>query len=139
MPHYYTLGKIPHKRHVQFRKPDGGLYSEQLFSTEGFSDDYSLLYHCHPPTQIIKAEPQVEAAPVVPRSKMGVGTGYTVQLGVFSNYDNAKSLQQKLAAAGIQAHLETRVQLGPFKDKQEADEAYRKIKQMGLPAVLVGQ
>ena len=57
MPHYYTLGKIPHKRHVQFRKPDGGLYSEQLFSTEGFSDDYSLLYHCHPPTQIIKAEP----------------------------------------------------------------------------------
>lgn len=83
--------------------------------------------------------PQVDSAPVVPRNKMGASSGYTVQLGVFSNYDNAKSLQQKLAAAGIQAHLETRVQLGPFKDKQEADEAYRKIKQMGLPAVLVGQ
>lgn len=83
--------------------------------------------------------PQVDSAPVVPRSKMGASSGYTVQLGVFSNYDNAKALQQKLAAAGIQAHMETRVQLGPFKDKQEADEAYRKIKQMGLPAVLVGQ
>lgn len=83
--------------------------------------------------------PQVESAPAVPRSKMGANGGYTVQLGVFSNYDNAKALQQKLAAAGIQAHLETRVHLGPFKDKQEADEAYRKIKQMGLPAVLVGQ
>lgn len=83
--------------------------------------------------------PQVEAAPVVPRSKMGVGTGYTVQLGVFSNYDNAKALAQRLEANGIKAHLETRVQLGPFKDKQEAEEAYRKIKQMGLPAVLVGQ
>ena len=54
MPHYYKLGSIPHKRHVQFRKPDGNLYAEQLFSTEGFSVDYSLLYHCYPPTQIIK-------------------------------------------------------------------------------------
>ncbi len=53
MPHYHQLGKIPHKRHTQFRKPDGGLYSEQLFSTEGFSNDYALLYHCHPPTQIV--------------------------------------------------------------------------------------
>ena len=44
MPHYYKLGNIPHKRHTQFRKPDGTLYSEQLFSTEGFSDDYALLY-----------------------------------------------------------------------------------------------
>lgn len=65
--------------------------------------------------------------------------GYTVQLGVFANYANAQALQQRLAANGIQAHLETRVQLGPFKDKQEAEEAYKKIKQLGLPAVLVGQ
>lgn len=70
MPHYYTLGSIPHKRHTQFRKPDGELYSEQLFSTEGFSDDYSLLYHCHPPTQIIKTEPQVDVSPVIAEEKM---------------------------------------------------------------------
>lgn len=70
MPHYYKLGNIPHKRHVQFRKPDGGLYSEQLFSTEGFSDDYALLYHCHPPTQIIKTEPQVDVSPQVAEEKM---------------------------------------------------------------------
>jgi homogentisate 1,2-dioxygenase len=70
MSHYFTLGKIPHKRHTQFRKPDGGLYSEQLFSTEGFSDDYSLLYHCHPPTQIIKTEPQVDVNPQVAEEKM---------------------------------------------------------------------
>ena len=70
MPHYYTLGKIPHKRHTQFRKPDGKLYAEQLFSTEGFSDDYSLLYHCHPPTQIIKAEPQVDVSPTIAEEKM---------------------------------------------------------------------
>ncbi|MBE0647415.1 MAG: homogentisate 1,2-dioxygenase [Bacteroidales bacterium] len=52
MPHYQTLGQIPRKRHVVFRKPDGGLYAEQLVSTEGFSDTYSLVYHCHPPTMV---------------------------------------------------------------------------------------
>src|SRR3989304_2533040 len=25
MPYYYRLGELPHKRHVQFRKPAGGL------------------------------------------------------------------------------------------------------------------
>jgi homogentisate 1,2-dioxygenase len=63
MPHYYSLGKIPHKRHTQFRKPDGGLYSEQLFSTEGFSSNYSLLYHIYPPTQIIRTEEPVDVKP----------------------------------------------------------------------------
>jgi len=52
--HYHALGKIPPKRHTQFRKPDGTLYHEQLFSTEGFSDLYSLMYHCHAPTQILQ-------------------------------------------------------------------------------------
>jgi homogentisate 1,2-dioxygenase len=61
--HYYALGKIPSKRHVQFRKPDGSLYSEQLFSTEGFSDMASLLYHCHPPTQIVQVGDPYSVAP----------------------------------------------------------------------------
>jgi homogentisate 1,2-dioxygenase len=63
MPYYYSLGQIPHKRHTQFRKTDGSLYSEQLFSTEGFSSDSSLLYHHHPPTQIIKTEDAKQVAP----------------------------------------------------------------------------
>src|SRR5215213_604247 len=70
MPYYHTLGSIPHKRHTQFRKPDGGLYSEQLFSTEGFSNDYSLLYHINPPTQIIHTEDAVNVQPVVAEEKM---------------------------------------------------------------------
>ena len=63
MPHYYSLGSIPHKRHTQFRKPDGGLFAEQLFSTEGFSSNYSLLYHVHPPTRIIRTEEPVDISP----------------------------------------------------------------------------
>ena len=70
MAYYYKLGTIPHKRHTQFRKPDGGLYSEQLFSTEGFSNDSSLLYHVHPPTQIIKTEQPVNVAPQIAEEKM---------------------------------------------------------------------
>ena len=64
MPHYHSLGEIPRKRHTQFRKPDGNLYSEQLFSTEGFSSNSSLLYHTHPPTKIIRTEEPVNVAPV---------------------------------------------------------------------------
>lgn len=70
MPYYHKLGKIPHKRHTQFRKPDGKLYAEQLFSTEGFSNDYSLLYHCHPPTEIIRTDEPVSVAPIVAEEKM---------------------------------------------------------------------
>ncbi len=70
MPFYHKSGTIPHKRHTQFRKPDGGLYSEQLFSTEGFSNDYSLLYHIHPPTQIIKTEKPVDVSPKIAEEKM---------------------------------------------------------------------
>jgi homogentisate 1,2-dioxygenase len=70
MPYYHKLGDIPHKRHTQFRKPDGTLYSEQLFSTEGFSNDYSLLYHLYPPTQIIKTEKPVNIAPQIAEEKM---------------------------------------------------------------------
>ncbi len=70
MPHYYSAGKIPHKRHTQFRKPDGSLYSEELFSTEGFSNDYSLLYHHYPPTQIIKIDKPVNVQPVLADEKM---------------------------------------------------------------------
>jgi homogentisate 1,2-dioxygenase len=70
MPHYYSLGTIPHKRHTQFRQGDGSLYSEQLFSTEGFSNDYSLLYHVHPPTEIIGTDEPYDAMPRIAEEKM---------------------------------------------------------------------
>ncbi|MCX6187882.1 MAG: homogentisate 1,2-dioxygenase [Bacteroidetes bacterium] len=52
MAFYHKQGQIPAKRHTQFRKSDGSLYSEELVSTEGFSSLYSLVYHCHPPTLV---------------------------------------------------------------------------------------
>lgn len=63
MAHYFSLGKIPHKRHTQFRKPDGGLYSEELYGTEGFSSNSSILYHIYPPTRVLKTGNPVDVSP----------------------------------------------------------------------------
>ncbi|MCE2875372.1 MAG: homogentisate 1,2-dioxygenase [Planctomycetaceae bacterium] len=53
MPYYTKLGNLPPKRHIQFRRPDGALYSEEVFGTEGFVGPTSTMYHVHPPTQVI--------------------------------------------------------------------------------------
>ncbi len=55
MPIYHTLGKIPRKRHIAFRGPDGKLYAEQLVGNEGFTGPSSLLYHVRPPTTVKSA------------------------------------------------------------------------------------
>jgi homogentisate 1,2-dioxygenase len=56
MPYYRAVGEIPRKRHTQFRRPDGGLYAEELMGVEGFSSDSALLYHRHLPTAIVSAD-----------------------------------------------------------------------------------
>lgn len=65
MPVYHHLGKIPQKRHVQFRKPDGGLYYEQLFGTIGFDGMSSLMYHIHRPTIIKEVGAVVNMKPEI--------------------------------------------------------------------------
>ncbi|MFZ5816356.1 MAG: homogentisate 1,2-dioxygenase [Bacillota bacterium] len=52
MPFYVSRGSVPHKRHTQFRRPDGQLYKEQVMGTRGFSGIQSILYHIHPPTAV---------------------------------------------------------------------------------------
>jgi len=55
MPIYHTLGAIPRKRHTAFRKPNGGIYAEELMGHEGFVGTSSLLYHVYPPTTVKSA------------------------------------------------------------------------------------
>ena len=62
MPFYHKLGSIPHKRHTQFRKPDGGLYREEVMGTRGFSGIESILYHTYPPTEVKQVEPIADLA-----------------------------------------------------------------------------
>jgi homogentisate 1,2-dioxygenase len=69
MPFYHSLGNIPSKRHTIFRKPNGELYAEELVSTEGFSNIYSLVYHCHPPTIVKQVAEPYSVEPTIAREK----------------------------------------------------------------------
>lgn len=65
MPFYHKLGNIPPKRHTQFRKPDGSLYSEQLFGTIGFDGMSTNSYHEQRPTQVKEIKKQYSVAPKI--------------------------------------------------------------------------
>lgn len=67
MPIYHQLGKIPDKRHVVFPKPDGGMYSEQLFGTIGFDGMSTNMYHIHRPTQVKAVGKPIDMRPQIAR------------------------------------------------------------------------
>jgi len=69
MPLYHKLGQIPKKRHVQFRKPNGELYYEQLFGTIGFEGMSSLLYHTHRPTMVSDIKAPKDIMPKIAQAK----------------------------------------------------------------------
>ncbi len=65
MPRYHTLGKIPPKRHITFKKEDGSLYQEELFSTVGFAGMSSLIYHLYPPTVVSEIKKVKDLTPKI--------------------------------------------------------------------------
>lgn len=68
MPLYHKLGKIPHKRHIQFKKPNGFFYYEQLFGTIGFDGMSTNMYHEHRPTQVKEIKGSYSVAPKIARA-----------------------------------------------------------------------
>ncbi len=74
MPHYLSMGQVPHKRHAQFRTESGDLYHEEVMGIHGFAGIQSILYHLRPPTAIVELErvefaesPDEEPGPLRPR------------------------------------------------------------------------
>jgi homogentisate 1,2-dioxygenase len=65
MPFYTKLGKIPHKRHCQFRDENGKLYHEQLFGTIGFDGMSCLMYHINPPTVVQEYKGRTDVRPEI--------------------------------------------------------------------------
>jgi DedD protein len=61
---------------------------------------------------------------------------YVVQMGVFSNPDNAQELVRRLKAQGIRAYAETRVHVGPFLNRQEAEKARAEMLRLGFKGVV---
>jgi homogentisate 1,2-dioxygenase len=62
MPTYQQRGRLPRKRHVAFRREDGGLYPEELVGNKGFAGASSLLYHLRLPTAVKSVRPFRELA-----------------------------------------------------------------------------
>lgn len=66
-----------------------------------------------------------------------------VQVGAFADADKAKEIRSKLERAGLKTYTQvvdtkdgkrTRVRVGPYANRAEADKAAGRIKGMGLPA-----
>ena len=85
MPHYQKHGDIPHKRHTQFRQPDGSLYHEEVIGAEGFSGISSIAYHLHPPTAVVRS---------------GKATDYAVHYADEQNITHRHLLGQDVPAGG---------------------------------------
>ena len=75
----------------------------------------------------------------------GATTAFVVQLGAFSDPVKATQQQQGLVQKGIKAYTETlkidkgkvtRVRVGPFPTREEAEDARVKLKKLGLEGVV---
>jgi len=85
------------------------------------------------PARVVEAPPRLSPIPGPAR----LGAGFTLQAGVFASAQRAEELHAKLTLNGIPSTLEARVQVGPFKTRQEADAAKEKMKALGIDAVLL--
>jgi DedD protein len=61
---------------------------------------------------------------------------FVVQLGVFSNPARAEELVRQLKEKGIRASTETRVHVGPFLNRKEAEKAQVEMRRLGLSGVV---
>ncbi len=97
------------------------------------------------PTQEVKTAPKEQDKPnaekPVPKGK------FYVQVGVFSNPDKVKQLQAKLSESALKSSTElidtpkgtkTRLRVGTFTSKSDAEAALVKVKALGLTDAVVG-
>ena len=87
-----------------------------------------------PTAKIVDSKPQPAAAP----TKMHrLFSGFLVQAGVFTSPERAEELAERLKVSGVPTTLETRVQVGPFRTRQEAETARAKLKALGVESIVV--
>ena len=76
-------------------------------------------------------------AAAAPKEKLPRGPH--LQAGVFVQAVNAQELKAKLEAEGLPVYIESRVQIGPFKNRKEAEAMREKLKADGVATVLIAQ
>ncbi|MCL2162225.1 MAG: SPOR domain-containing protein [Betaproteobacteria bacterium] len=74
-----------------------------------------------------------------PAKPISLPDGYFVQLGVFDDTDNAGKLFENAVALGMPAHIQSRVVVGPFRNKREAEAARNRLKNIAEGVVLPPQ
>jgi DedD protein len=94
-----------------------------------------------------KALLEGKTAPVAaPAASAAGGERYVVQVGAFADADKARETRLKVERAGLKTYTHvaetkdgkrTRVRVGPFATKAEADRAAEKIKGLDLPAAIL--
>lgn len=86
-------------------------------------------------------KPTVEAKNTEAKASEDTGKPYYLQIGVFSESVNVTQLQKKLSELKLKAYTEkistdkgdkTRLRVGPFDNKDQADHAAEKVKTIGL-------
>jgi Sporulation related domain. len=60
------------------------------------------------------------------------GPGYRIQLGVFGDAGNALKLYEQVAAQGYAGHIQSRVIVGPFADRAQAEKARQALRRAGV-------
>jgi DedD protein len=63
--------------------------------------------------------------------------GPRLQAGVFLQAANAQAFKAKMEAQGFPVYVESRVHIGPFRDRKEAEKAREKLRELGVPTVLI--
>ena len=91
-----------------------------------------------------KTEPKVVTKPAAPAAT--AEARLVVQVGAFADADKAREARIKLEKAGLKTYTQvtdtkdgkrTRVRVGPFATKAEAEKAASKIKTLDLPAAIL--
>ena len=62
---------------------------------------------------------------------------FVLNFGQLSQVDNAEKLVDELKAKGIAAKTETRIQLGPFTTRTEAEVAMARLRALGYTPLLI--
>jgi DedD protein len=92
------------------------------------------------PKQEVKAEPKAESKSADPAVRA------VVQVGAFADLAKAREARTKLEQAGLKTYTQevdtkdgkrTRVRVGPFSTKEEADKTAEKIRKLNLPATVL--
>lgn len=86
------------------------------------------------------------AAAVKPAAATDDGGRFVVQVGAFAEADKAREVRQKLERAGLKTYTNiaktadgerTRVRVGPFTSRAEAERAAGRVKGLSLPAAVL--